>query len=78
MQTGYQIMEHIFTNFEPVPNTALILANEVLERKRSLQDFAHAIALCRCLGIPARYVSGYFYDPTGSKHERLRCFTCWD
>jgi transglutaminase-like putative cysteine protease len=29
------------------------------------QDFAHAmVALCRCLGIPCRYVSGYFFDAT--------------
>ena len=29
------------------------------------QDFAHLmLALCRSLGIPARYVSGYLYDPS--------------
>lgn len=37
------------------------------------QDFAHlAIAMYRCLGIPARYVSGYFFtrdDATGAEVE---------
>jgi transglutaminase-like putative cysteine protease len=29
------------------------------------QDFAHVmLAACRCVGIAARYVSGYLYDPT--------------
>jgi transglutaminase-like putative cysteine protease len=33
------------------------------ERSGVCQDFAHlALALCRSLGIPARYVSGYLYD----------------
>ncbi|MGY6499724.1 MAG: transglutaminase family protein [Acidimicrobiales bacterium] len=37
------------------------------------QDFAHlAVALCRTVGIPARYVSGYFFttdDSTGADVE---------
>lgn len=34
------------------------------------QDFTHlALAFCRSLGIPARYVSGYLYD---SQREELR------
>jgi transglutaminase-like putative cysteine protease len=38
---------------------------EVLELGRGVcQDFAHVlIAACRSEGIPARYVSGYLYDP---------------
>ena len=32
-------------------------------RRGVCQDFAHLlIALCRGLGLPARYVSGYLYD----------------
>ena len=40
-------------------------ADEVLELGRGVcQDFAHVLlAACRCVGIPARYVSGYLYDP---------------
>ena len=41
------------------------------EKRAFVSDFAHAgIALCRCLGIPARYVSGYFYDPTRDQSMR--------
>jgi len=41
-------------------------ADEVLALGRGVcQDFAHVLlAACRCVGIPARYVSGYLYDPT--------------
>ena len=41
-------------------------ADEVLELGRGVcQDFAHVLlAACRCAGIPARYVSGYLYDPS--------------
>ena len=40
-------------------------ADEVLALGRGVcQDFAHVmLAACRCAGIPARYVSGYLYDP---------------
>ena len=42
---------------------------EVMALKRGVcQDFAHImIAVCRCVGLPARYVSGYLY--TGSAAE---------
>jgi transglutaminase-like putative cysteine protease len=73
-QTAYQVMEHIYLNFEYSVSTTSVgtHANEVLEKKKGVcQDFAHAaIALCRCLGIPARYVSGYFYDPTRDQSMR--------
>ncbi len=37
--------------------------NAVLEQRQGVcQDFAHlAIAMCRSVGVPARYVSGYLY-----------------
>lgn len=40
-------------------------ATEIREsRIGTCQDFAHLlIGYCRALGIPARYVSGYLYDP---------------
>jgi len=45
--------------------------DEVFERSEGVcQDFAHlAIAMCRSVGIPARYVSGFLFtsdDATGS------------
>tara|TARA_R110002096_G_scaffold203718_2_gene389026 strand:- start:11062 stop:11934 length:873 start_codon:yes stop_codon:yes gene_type:complete len=34
------------------------------EKIGTCQDFAHLLlAYCRALGIPARYISGYLYDP---------------
>ncbi|CAI8257353.1 MAG: Protein-glutamine gamma-glutamyltransferase [Opitutia bacterium UBA7350] len=54
------------------------------ERKGVCQDFAHAmLAFCRALGIPARYVSGYFYLEKGNvgtaedntqSHAWVECF----
>jgi transglutaminase-like putative cysteine protease len=40
-------------------------AEEALTLGRGVcQDYAHLmLAACRCLGLPARYVSGYLYDP---------------
>ena len=48
--------------------------NEVLAKGQGVcQDYAHlAIALCRSVGIPARYVSGYFFaasEATGAEVE---------
>ncbi len=73
-QTAYRIMEFIYLNFEYCKSTTTVdtHANEVLANRRGVcQDFAHAgIALCRCLGIPARYVSGYLYDSTRDRKMR--------
>ena len=73
-QTAYQVMEFIYQNFEYCKSTTTVdtHANEVLDIRRGVcQDFAHAaLALCRCLGIPARYVSGYFFDSTRDRRMR--------
>jgi transglutaminase-like putative cysteine protease len=73
-QTAYQVMEFIHQNFDYCKSTTTVdtHANEVLEIRRGVcQDFAHAaLALCRCLGIPARYVSGYFFDSTRDRRMR--------
>ncbi len=73
-QTAYMIMEFIYSNFEYCKTTTTVdtHANEVLQYRRGVcQDFAHAaLALCRCLGIPARYVSGYFFDSTRDRKMR--------
>jgi transglutaminase-like putative cysteine protease len=39
-------------------------AHDVLEERKGVcRDFAHlAVALCRCMGIPARYCTGYLGD----------------
>ena len=50
--------------YERGATTVKTRVEEVLALGRGVcQDFAHVlIAACRCEGIPARYVSGYFHD----------------
>lgn len=59
------VMGFIDAQFEYAPGSTRVESTvvEVFEQKRGVcQDFAHLmIALCRAVGIPARYVSGYFY-----------------
>ena len=59
------IMRFIFSEFLYSPGSTSVESKvmQVFEQKRGVcQDFAHVmIALCRSVGIPARYVSGYFY-----------------
>ncbi|MGJ8697431.1 MAG: transglutaminase family protein [Verrucomicrobiaceae bacterium] len=67
-QTSYAIMAFIFGSYSYDPGATVVTthANEVIRKRHGVcQDFAHAmVALCRSLGIPARYVSGYFFDAT--------------
>jgi transglutaminase-like putative cysteine protease len=51
--------------YDPGATDVQTRADEVLVLGRGVcQDFTHVmIAACRCIGIPARYVSGYLYDP---------------
>jgi transglutaminase-like putative cysteine protease len=51
--------------YEPGATDVQTRADEVLALGRGVcQDFAHVmLAACRCVGIAARYVSGYLYDP---------------
>jgi transglutaminase-like putative cysteine protease len=51
--------------YDPAATDVQTRADEVLALGRGVcQDFTHVLlAACRCIGIPARYVSGYLYDP---------------
>ena len=51
--------------YDPEATDVQTRADEVLALGRGVcQDFAHVmLATCRSVGIPARYVSGYLYDP---------------
>ena len=51
--------------YEPGSTDISTTADAVLAGRRGVcQDFAHLlIALSRTLGLPARYISGYLYDP---------------
>jgi transglutaminase-like putative cysteine protease len=59
---------HIHRCFAYKPHTTGVntRATDVLRLRMGVcQDFAHVhLGLCRSLGIPARYVSGYFFNTT--------------
>ena len=65
-QTVYAIMEFIYENYTYSSGSTTVSthANEIIQKREGVcQDFAHAmVAFCRSIKIPARYVSGYFYD----------------
>jgi transglutaminase-like putative cysteine protease len=65
-QTALALNAAIYEQFDYQPGSTDIstTAAAVLAGRRGVcQDFAHLlIALCRGLGLPARYVSGYLYD----------------
>jgi transglutaminase-like putative cysteine protease len=62
---------HSILDYVPGATDSRTPVAEVLERRRGVcQDFANlTIALCRSRGIPARYVSGYFYNGRTEEHE---------
>lgn len=81
------VMAFIFNNFQYAPGATQVESTvaEVFSHKSGVcQDFAHLmIALCRVVGIPARYVSGYFYiqkavfgsaDDNTASHAWVECF----
>ena len=70
-----KICETILSEFEYKKGVTDVdsTVDQLLEQKRGVcQDFAHLmITLCRCLGLPARYVSGYIYigdEQEGASH----------
>jgi transglutaminase-like putative cysteine protease len=63
---------HTSLRYTPGATYIGVDVNEVLAKGQGVcQDYAHlAVALCRSIGIPARYVSGYFFaadDASGSE-----------
>jgi transglutaminase-like putative cysteine protease len=65
-QTALALNAAIYGQFDYQPGSTDISTTAVAVlagRSGVCQDFAHLlIALCRSLGLPARYVSGYLYD----------------
>jgi transglutaminase-like putative cysteine protease len=57
--------------FDATATTVTTSVDEVLRQRRGVcQDFAHLmLAACRCLSLPARYVSGYLYTPPNADAE---------
>jgi transglutaminase-like putative cysteine protease len=64
---------HVNREFEYQPDTTTVYTavDEVLRRRAGVcQDFAHLfIAVARCMGLPARYVSGYIHSGVGHVGE---------
>ncbi|MGJ8655965.1 MAG: transglutaminase family protein [Akkermansiaceae bacterium] len=60
------MMTWIHKNFEYKPGSTLVdtsMINAFSMKKGVCQDFAHVmLGLCRAVGIPARYASGYLYN----------------
>jgi transglutaminase-like putative cysteine protease len=67
------LVRHINREFEYQPRTTTVYTavDEVLRRRAGVcQDFAHLfIAIARCMGLPARYVSGYIHSGVGHVGE---------
>ncbi len=65
-QAAIAIMRHVHANFTYAPLTTSVNTHmrDVLRDRRGVcQDLAHVmIGLCRAIGIPALYVSGYLYN----------------
>ncbi len=64
---------HVHDTFSYVPgatDSRTPVAEALAARRGVCQDFANVmIALCRSRGIPARYVSGYFYNGKTEDYE---------
>ena len=67
------LVRHINREFEyqPATTTVYTAVDEVLRRRTGVcQDFAHLfIAIVRCMGLAARYVSGYIHSGVGHVGE---------
>jgi len=68
-----KICRHVYKTFAYKPRStgvATLATDAVRLRAGVCQDFAHvALGMCRCSGIPARYVSGYFIKSQRSDNE---------
>lgn len=67
--------------YDPHATQVQTKIDEMIKLHRGVcQDFAHLmIALCRCMGIPARYVSGYQYitDLSGGNADFEQASHAW-
>jgi transglutaminase-like putative cysteine protease len=76
-----KIRSHIYQNWTYAPNTtsASTHVREVLESKSGVcQDYAHLmIGICRAIGIPARYVSGYLFSGDDGSLRGVQASHAW-
>ncbi len=68
-----RLARHVFKTFKYKPHSTGVntLAPDALKLRSGVcQDFAHVtIGMCRSAGIPARYVSGYFFNAKRRPNE---------
>lgn len=76
LEATHALMDLVFNEFTYDPHFTTIVTplQTVLEHKRGVcQDFAHLMIAClRCLGLPARYVSGYLETLPPPGQEKLQ------
>lgn len=72
-QDTLAIGSHIYRTYTYTPKFTTVNtkpAEVVRTRQGVCQDFAHVmLGICRIHGIPARYVSGYFFNPNRNPDE---------
>jgi transglutaminase-like putative cysteine protease len=79
--TAEAIMTFVNTNwlYQANATSASTHMSEVMKDRRGVcQDFSHVmIGMCRALGIPARYVSGYLYNGPTSHLRGAQASHAW-
>jgi transglutaminase-like putative cysteine protease len=80
-QVALAVMQHIHAEFVYLPAVTHVHTTmpEALRLRRGVcQDFAHVMTgLCRALGIPARYVSGYLYNGPADRLKGAQATHAW-
>ncbi|MFZ4765878.1 MAG: transglutaminase family protein [Roseimicrobium sp.] len=75
------VMRFVHANWTYAPNIthAQTHVSEVLVDRRGVcQDFAHVmLGMCRSLGIPARYVSGYLFNGATDRMRGAQASHAW-
>jgi transglutaminase-like putative cysteine protease len=71
---------HVYNTFAYKPRTTGVStrATDALQQRMGVcQDFAHVmLGMCRSIGIPARYVSGYFFN-RGRQPDDVEASHAW-
>jgi len=80
-QVALAVARHIHAEFAYLPAVTHVhtTMQEALRLRRGVcQDFAHVMTgLCRALGIPARYVSGYLYNGPADRLKGAQATHAW-
>jgi transglutaminase-like putative cysteine protease len=80
-QAALAVVRHVHNEFAYLPSVTHVhtTMQEALRLRHGVcQDFAHvAIGLCRSLGIPARYVSGYLYNGPADQLKGTQASHAW-